>query len=162
MLSPLLSRLGITGIFCPFTGEAHVNGEVPAPDVPFTASHELAHFRGFAREDEASYVGYLACRSHPDPDFRYSGLLLASAYLTGALARVDPAAAREVQALRSEGVRRDLAALRAWSDRHRGRVQDASQRVNDAYLRAQGTPDGVRSYGRMVDLILAERRLRGR
>ena len=26
--------------------------------------------RGFAREDEAGYVGYLACRFHPDGDFR--------------------------------------------------------------------------------------------
>ena len=31
--------------------------------------------------------------------------------------------------------------------------------VNDAYLRAQGQ-DGVTSYGRMVDLLLAERRAR--
>ena len=158
LLSPLMSRLGITGIFFPFTGEAHVNQEVPAPDVPFTASHELAHFRGFAREDEASYVGYLACRSHPDPDFRYSGSLLASVYLTGALGRVDSAAARRLHALRSPGVRRDLEALRAWSERYRGRVQEASRRVNDAYLRTQGQQDGIRSYGRMVDLILAERR----
>jgi hypothetical protein len=153
-----MSRLGITGIFFPFTGEAHVNREVPAPDVPFTASHELAHFRGFAREDEASYVGYLACRSHPDQDFRYSGSLVASAYLMGALAEVDPAAARRLQARRSPGVRRDLEALRAWSERYRGRVEAASQRVNDAYLRSQGQKDGIRSYGRMVDLLVADHR----
>ena len=30
--------------------------------------------------------------------------------------------------------------------------------MNDAYLRSQGQKDGVRSYGRMVDLLLAERR----
>ena len=34
-------------------------------------------------------------------------------------------------------------------------------RVNDAYLRAQGQADGVQSYGRMVDLILALRRQAG-
>jgi hypothetical protein len=30
--------------------------------------------------------------------------------------------------------------------------------VNDAYLKSQGQAQGVRSYGRMVDLLLAERR----
>jgi hypothetical protein len=159
-LSPLLSRMGITGIFCPYTAEAHVNAQVPAPDLPFTASHELAHLRGFAREDEASYAGYLACRSHPDADFRYSGVLIASVYAESALAGVDREAARSVHDLRSPAVERDLEALRAWSDLHRGRVQRASQRVNDAYLRSQGQKDGIRSYGRMVDLLLAERRPR--
>jgi hypothetical protein len=160
LLSPLLSRLGITGVFCPFTAEAHVNVEVPAPDLPFTASHELGHLRGFAREDEASYAGYLACRSHPDADFRYSGVLIASLYTQTALARVDAPAGRRVQELRSAGVLRDVEAMRAWSDRHRGRVQRASRRVNDAYLRSQGQKDGIRSYGRLVDLLVAEHRAR--
>jgi hypothetical protein len=60
--SPVLSWLGITGIYSPFTAEPNVNMNVPDPDLPFTASHELAHARGFAREDEANYLGSLACR----------------------------------------------------------------------------------------------------
>lgn len=30
-----------------------------------------------------------------------------------------------------------------------------SDRVNDAYLKANGQENGLRSYGRMVDLLLA-------
>src|SRR5207249_4127597 len=85
--------LGISGIFCPFTGEPNVNTTLPEPDVPFAACHELAHAHGFAREDEANYVGYVACIRHPDPDFRYSGLLAASLYAMNALARVGRGAA---------------------------------------------------------------------
>jgi len=55
-------------------------------------------------------------------------------------------------------VRRDLAALAAWAERYRGLAERVSQRVNDAYLRSQGETQGVRSYGRVVDLLLAERR----
>ena len=36
-----------------------------------------------------------------------------------------------------------------------GRVAEASARLNDKYLRANRQKDGVRSYGRMVDLMLA-------
>jgi hypothetical protein len=32
-----------------------------------------------------------------------------------------------------------------------------SSRANDAYLKSQGQAAGVRSYGRMVDLLLAKR-----
>ena len=65
------------------------------------------------------------------------------------------------EARRGPGARRDLAALEAWRQRYVGRAAAVHQRVNDAYLRAQGQADGVQSYGRMVDLILAERRAAG-
>ncbi len=160
-LSPLLSRVGITGIYFPFTGEPNVNTTLPDVELPFSAAHEVAHQRGFAREDEANYVGYLACRLHPDADFRYSGLLAASHYALAALHEVDPVAAARAQAGRSAAVLRDEAAVRAWLERYRGPANEAGRRVNDTYLKAQGQAEGVRSYGRMVDLLLAERRRSG-
>jgi hypothetical protein len=160
LASSLLARLGITGIYSPFTGEPNLNTTVPDPEVPFCASHEMAHQRGFAREDEANYLGYLACRLHPDPDFRYSGALAASIYTLHALHQADPGALARIQALHSPPVRRDLEALAAWVARYQGPLQRASERVNDVYLRTQGQREGARSYGRMVDLLLAERRAR--
>jgi hypothetical protein len=157
-LSGLLSRLGITGLYFPFTGEPNVNTTVPDVELPFSAAHEVAHQLGFAREDEANYVAYLACRLHPDADFRYSGLLAASHYALAALHEVDPAAASRAQAGRSPAVLRDEAAIRAWIDLYRGRANEVGRRVNDAYLKTQGQAEGVGSYGRMVDLLLAERR----
>ena len=160
MASRAFSYLGITGIFFPWTGEPNVNADVPDPDLPFSISHEMAHAKGFAREDEAGYVGYLACRFHPDQDFRYSGVLAASVYALNALAGVDRTGHRDVAGRRSAAVRRDLQALQAWSDRYSGRLSRVSRKVNNAYLRSQGQPEGVRSYGRMVDLLIAERRAR--
>lgn len=154
----LLSRLGIAGIFAPFTGEANVNAMLPAPDLPFSASHELAHQRGFAREDEANYIASVACRLHPRPDFRYSGLLLSSLYVQSALAADDRALAVQLESSRSEPVRRDLRAMAEWSRRYRSGLTRAAEHVNNAYLRSQGQPLGVKSYGAMVDLLLAERR----
>jgi hypothetical protein len=156
--SGVLSYLGIAGIFVPYTGEAHVNAWLPDVDLPFAASHELAHQRGLAREDEANYAAAVACRAHPAPEFRYSGALISSAYVQAALASVDRPAAAALEAARSEAARRDLRAMAEWSKRYRSRLTDVSERVNDTYLRSQGQPLGVRSYGAMVDLLLAERR----
>jgi hypothetical protein len=158
LISTPLSYLGISGIFCPFTGEANVNTTLPEPDVPFASCHELAHAHGFAREDEASYVGYLACTQHPDADFRYSGLLGASLYAMNALFRVDRNGYARLNALRAPGARRDIQALVAWAERYRGPAERASRAVNNAYLKIQGQKEGVRSYGRMVDLLIAEER----
>ncbi len=159
MASAVLSALGISGIYLPFTAEPIVDAEIPAPDIPFAAAHEMAHGLGFAREDEANYVGSLACRLHPKVAFRYSGTLVASLYALAALARVDGDGARRLHEARGAGVRRDIAALAAWSARHEGRVSRASRRVNDAYLRSNGQKGGVASYDRFVDLLVAEQRM---
>jgi hypothetical protein len=73
---------------------------------------------------------------------------------------VDREGHARLDARRRPGVRRDLAALAAWAERYRGPAERASQAVNNAYLKSQGEKEGVRSYGRMVDLLIAEERTR--
>jgi hypothetical protein len=158
--SGALSRLGISGIFIPHTAEPNVNTTLPDAETPFSASHEVAHQRGVAREDEANYVAYLACTNHPDRDFRYSGFLNASQYVLAELYRADREAYARVETGRSAAMRRDDIALREWALKYRGRATEVGRQVNDAYLKSQGQADGVRSYGRMIDLLLAERRRR--
>jgi hypothetical protein len=158
LLSPVMSYLGIGGIYAPFTGEANVNATLPDWDRPFTVCHELAHQSGFAREDEANFLAYLACRSHPDRDFQYSGTFQAALYVLGALAAADRPAYDAARAALPAPLQRDLAALAAWRQRYKSRLSGVQDRVNDTYLRSQGQREGVRSYGRMVDLLLAERR----
>ena len=159
LLSTGLSYLGISGIYLPFTAEANVNVVVPDSQLPFTASHELAHQGGIAPEDEANFLAYVACSRHPDADFRYSGAFNAALYALNALAASDVERARAA-AQWSPAVRRDLDALRAWNEKYRGPAERAAQAVNNAYLKTQGVPEGVRSYGRMVDLLILERRAR--
>ena len=158
LFSSALSYLGLAGIFVPYTAEPTVNGLLPDPELPFTACHEIAHQMGYAREDEASFVGYLACARHPDPDYRYSANLAALRYVLSALGEVSETDRRDlVPRLRPE-VQRDLAALRAFWERYESRISEVGERVNDLYLKSQGQAAGVLSYGAMVDLLLAERR----
>jgi hypothetical protein len=159
LLSRVLAFLGISGIFIPFTGEANVNTTLPEWTLPFVAAHEVAHQRGFAREDEANFLAYAASARHPDPAARYSAALEGSLFLLAALRVADPPAHQALSTRRGPAVRRDLEALEAWRRRYEGRAADVQEKVNDAYLRAQGQ-DGVATYGRMVDLLLAERRAR--
>jgi len=158
LLSPLMSYAGLGGIFIPFTAEPNVNATLPDWEIPFTAAHEVAHQRGYAREDEANYVGYRACRAHPGRDFRYSGTFRAALYALSALAGPDRAAYARLRSTLPPPLIRDLTALSAWRRRYESRLGEVQDRINDVYLKTQGQAEGVQSYGRMVDLLLAERR----
>jgi len=60
----------------------------------------------------------------------------------------------------SEGVIRDLDALNIYWEKYDTPIEDFSSSVNNTYLKANMQQDGVRSYGRMVDLLIAEYRSR--
>lgn len=147
---------GITGVFMPFTGEANVNIRVPDLLLPATAMHEKAHQMGIAREDEANYIAYVSSMNHPDSDFQYSGTVLALIHTTNALYRESPEAYYALREGYSEGLSRDLSAYRAFWQSYEGRINDRADRINDTYLKSNRQQAGVKSYGRMVDLLLAQ------
>lgn len=160
IMSRAMSYAGISGVYFPFTAEANVNIDIPHAMIPCTTSHEMAHQRGFAREDEANYIAYLTCSMHPDTAFQYSGALLALIYSMNSLYDWNREKYNELRALYSEGVRRDLAFNNQYWQSFEGPVQNISNEINNAYLKANLQADGVYSYGRMVDLLIAEYRTR--
>lgn len=158
LASSLMSDANIAGMFFPFTVESNVNVDGPFFTMPSTMAHELAHQCGFMREDEADFIAYLACKSADDELMRYSGLLLAYDRSLSALRKTDADAARAIAEGLSPAVQRDLVQRAEFWARHEGAISDASTVANDAYLKANRQADGVQSYGRMVELLLAEQR----
>jgi hypothetical protein len=156
--SELMSYQNITGMFTFYTGEALVNTSAPDSLMPSTTCHEMVHQRGFAREDEANFIAYIACSLHPDKDFRYSGMLLAMIHSMNALYRADYDRFASLYDKYGEGVKRDLQYNREYWKKYEGIVEKVSDKLNDSYLKANGQEDGVQSYGRMVDLLLAHYR----
>jgi hypothetical protein len=154
-ISPLMSRLGISGIYIPFTAEPSINGDVPAVTLPLVLAHEKAHHRGITDEGEANLAAVMACLRSDDPYLRYAAHLEVAVRMIGALGRGDTeGAAAAVDAL-GTGPRADLEAIREFWDRYRGVATRVARSMNDAYLRSNRVPDGVQSYGRVVDLLVA-------
>lgn len=154
--SKALTYTGIAGIYFPFTGEANINTNIPLLTLPSTIIHEMAHQRGFAREDEANYIAYLACISHPNIDFQYSGTLLALIHSMNELFKYDKEKYFELQQQYSDGVKRDLKYISKFWKSYEGPVERNFSEMNNAYLKSNLQRDGVYSYGRMVDLLMAE------
>ena len=158
LFSPVIAYTNIWGIYIPFTAEPNVNMKVPTPMMGSTMMHEMAHQLGFAREDEANYIAFLTCSLHPDVDFQYSGHLSALNYSLNAIYGLDAESYNDLYSRLSEGVKRDYAENSRYHKKYDGPVREAFSKSNDAYLKANNQADGERSYGRMVDLLLAQYR----
>lgn len=155
MLSELMSYTQITGMFFPFTFEANVNVAVPEFSIPSTMCHELSHLRGFAREDEANFIAYLACINSDDAELQYSGYMLALIHSINALYDSDKEKYQEVFSYLSDKVKADLDANNEYWAKYETPVAEAASSINNSYLKANSQADGTKSYGRMVDLLLA-------
>lgn len=150
-----LSWSHISGIYFPYTGEANVNTD--APMLLFAASclHEAAHQRGFAREDEANFLAFYISSFSGDVSIEYSGTMLALINSMNALYNTDPNLYYELRQNYSYAIERDLADRgRYWAE-YEGSISEAAREVNNTFLKANMQHDGVQSYGRMVDLIIA-------
>lgn len=156
--SRVMSVLDIVGIYFPFTFEANINIDVPAYEIPAAMLHELAHYKGFMREDEANFIAYKASLVSGNDDFAYSGLMLALVHSTNALYSADRDAYWELTQQFDDGITADLNANAAYWKQFEGPVADFSEKVNDVYLKTNRQTAGVKSYGRMVDLLLAQYR----
>ncbi len=151
--SGLLTRLGISGIYFPYTGEPNYNAEAPDFQQPFSLAHEMAHQRGVARESEANFVAYLVCVNSRDPFVRYSGYrgglgVLAELY------RVEPEKAKELARQLGPGYREDSRRAALFWTKAAGAAGALSQRFNDLYLRANRVKSGVNDYQGSTALII--------
>ncbi|NLC18584.1 MAG: DUF3810 domain-containing protein [Clostridiales bacterium] len=159
IMSKLMSTTETTGIFIPFTMEANVNIDIPDFTIPHTMLHEMAHLRGFMREDEANFLAYKAGMVSDSIEFKYSSTMHALIHAGNALYRKSPDLYFEIRDLYTEGMINDIRNhSQYWAQYDDTVISTVSNKINDTYLKANAQTDGVESYGRMLDLLLAEYR----
>ncbi len=157
--SKVFSAMEITGIFTCWTMEANVNVDIPDYSRASTMAHELGHLHGFMKEEEANFLAYLACTASDSPLLRYSGTMLALVYSGNALAAQDMELYGKLWESYHEGMVRDFRDNSSyWAQYEDTVISETANKVNDTYLKANEQEDGVKSYGRVVDLLLAEYR----
>lgn len=151
----LYTSMGVTGVTFGMTGESAVNPNVPDVGLPFAMAHEMAHRMSIAPERDANFAAFLACTANSDPQFQYSGYLMAFRYCYTALTSVDAQGAVTVSQGISQQLRGDMAGYTAFFD---SRVPTTSSNlassVNDAYLKLSGEEGGSDSYAEVCDLLV--------
>ncbi len=155
LISWILAVQQLCGIYSPFTVEANYNWQMTGYNIPHTLCHELSHLKGFMREDEANFIGYLACIHSEEAFFQYSGYLMGWVHAGNALAAQDRDRFIELRNRLAPQAIEDLQANNAYWNQYEGKVAEVANQINDTYLKLNDQTDGVKSYGRVVDLMLA-------
>lgn len=155
------------GYYFPFSLEANYNDMMYIMNFPYTMCHELAHLKGYIYENEANYLAYLACIESGDPVFEYSGYLNVLYYvesdLTDALERRGEMARYDQLTPVDNQVHLDNVYITSeqWEKVEEAAildtqlVSDVTDKFLEANLTVNGVSDGVLSYSRVVELLLA-------
>lgn len=151
---------GFTGYYNPFTGEAQVNTTVPKFLQPFVACHEVAHQLGYAKEDEANSVGYLAALHSGDSLLLYSAYFDLYNYTSRKLRiqtflRRDSVTAKAMILLPLPEVKADMKEVILFYDRHRNPIEPVVRKGYGFYLKNNNQPKGILSYDDVTGFIIA-------
>ncbi len=151
----LASYAGVSGYYNPFTGEAQVNTRMPSFLQPFVACHEVAHQLGYAKESEASFVGYLAAVSSADSRLQYSTYLDLFMSANVHLYAIDSLSAIRYRNGLSPAVQKDVQTWKDFNRRHQNPVEPFITWVYDKYLKGNEQQQGMMSYHQVTGLLLA-------
>ena len=156
LMSVPMSYTHTTGVYTFFTGEANLNVDFPDYTLLYTAAHELAHQRGISRENEANFTAFLVGINSSDTYIEYCTYLNMFEYVASALYAADAKMYESVYSMLSESVKGEISAYSAFYEKYRdSKAGEVSSAINNAYLVANGTSEGTRSYGLVVDLAVA-------
>ena len=153
----LINYTGILGYYNPFTSEAQYNQYLPNTYIPFTLAHESSHQLGFAREQEANFIGYIICENSKNTDLQYSAYLYTSKSLLNYLLEKDPEFAGQAMMFFSEKVKKDLANNKRFLLQHSGFLERFFNISNDLFLKSN-QQEGAITYSYFIDLLVRYKR----
>ncbi|WP_232827468.1 DUF3810 domain-containing protein [Winogradskyella aurantiaca] len=149
-----LTYMGFSGYLNPFTNEAQVDILIPKYQLPSTASHEVAHQLGYAAENEANFIGMLACIHHPDPYFNYSGQVFGLRYCLNELYLRDQEAYQQLRTKIRPGIFKNFKESRDFWNSYENPLEPLFKTTYDSYLKVNNQNKGIESYSYVVALIV--------
>lgn len=160
--SDFMSQQYMQGYYFPFSMEANYNDTMSIMNKPFTMCHELAHTHGYIYEDEANFLGFLACISSDDPVFQYSGYLGVLNYINNDFYNAVSKAEYNSHVKISARVKYDNQFMtdEAWVKVEEKAVvktetvKKAAETFIDTNLKVNGVSSGKCSYSHVVALIM--------
>ena len=150
-----LTYMGFSGYFNPFSGEAQIDYLVPDVSLPMISSHEVAHQLGIASESEANFIGFLAATKSEDPYFNYSGYLMALRYSVAAIHYKDSVASKKIIKKIPVGILKNIKESQDFWQSYQNKAAPFFELFYDNYLKANKQKDGMQSYSKMVNLLVA-------
>lgn len=155
LISSFMSYTGTSGYINPFTNEAQINYNNLNYTIPAITTHEIAHQLGYANESEANFIGYLAAINNDDLHYKYSAYLMALRYSLNEIYKSDSALYKEITGRLPTGVKKNITESRNHWKKYENPFEPIFHFIYDTFLKANHQKNGIRSYGKMVGLLMA-------
>ncbi len=155
LFSVPLTYMGFAGYLNPITGEAQVDYLLPKISLLTTSSHEIAHQLGIASESEANFIGFLAATHQKDTYFNYAAYLNALRYALFDVYRFDPELYRKYVDEIPLGIVKNIRETELFWKQYENPLEPVFKTFYDNYLKMNQQEDGLKSYNKMVDLLIA-------
>lgn len=163
MFSYFMSQTSTSGMYFPFSMEATYNNDMVDEIKPEVICHEYSHLKGFMQEDECNFISFIATTGSDDPQMRYSGYISALEYVHNQIYDNEIVSAYGMTDTISAEVQNDWFRFlpdNYWEDNSKKEiiptetVDAVSDAAADTSMKINGVEDGIKSYTRMVDLLL--------
>ncbi|MDG1698228.1 MAG: DUF3810 domain-containing protein [Polaribacter sp.] len=155
LMSVIQSYIGTSGYLNPLTGEAHINDKIPKSSSPTTTCHEMAHQIGYAAENEANFVGFLAANHNENFYFKYASYRMAFGYCLSEIKKRDNELSKKLLRTLHTGIIKDFRNSNIFWKSYKNPFEPIIKKGYNAYLKANNQDKGVASYNYVVDLLIS-------
>lgn len=152
--SYFLSKAGFSGYFNPFTHENQINDEIPTIGMPVTYIHELSHQLGFASEAEANFIAYYTLGLSDKLQFKYAANLYGLKYALKEVNKIDEEKFLSYVNQLNPGIFENIQEAEHFWKTNKNFSSNVFKPLYSVFLKANNQKHGIRSYNRMVNLMI--------
>ena len=149
-----LTYMGFSGYLNPLTNEAQVDELIPSFKFPTTTTHEIAHQLGYAAENEANFIGYLAAIKHQNIYFKYAGYTFGLRFCLNEIYRRNEGLYDNLIATVNPGILKNYKEVRDFWDAHQNPAEPFFKWFYNGFLKANKQSKGMESYNYVVALLV--------
>lgn len=155
LIPEILCKANILAYYSFPTTEIIINSYVPRAKAVFCAAHEIMHFFGVSREDEADFFAFKFLYLSGNPYLRYCAALSAYEYVSEEIRNTSPHDYLKLFSSLPKAAVSELSRIREFSENSsRGRLKILSNKANDAVISLRDSR-GAESYSNSVALIVS-------
>lgn len=155
MYSYVGQYFGFTGYYNPISGEAQIKTSEPVFMKPFIICHEIGHQLGYAKENEANFVGYLTCKNSGNIDFNYSAYFEMTLYALSDLRHRDSLVMKELKSEWEPRVESDYREYLRYLKKNENPIEPYIMKFYNQFLKLNNQPHGNRTYNEVVAWLIA-------
>lgn len=150
----LFLRIGITGMYFPFTGQAHFEPLLGNISLPYTMAHEWFHAAGVAPESEANFLAYISLINSKNDKLKYAAEMHLLIELLIFYKLTDHPKYLLYREQFTPKMDIDLKNRNALYQKYTNVISQKSDVVINQYLKMQNQ-EGVSDYHRLADWVVA-------